>query len=88
MFWYYLVVMLALGLANLYFSIMILRGLAEEGVKVSFFEIRWQVHKHLKTYKKLHLEKTGKIPFPYFGYLLTLGGLVLHLTILLVCIPI
>jgi hypothetical protein len=42
--------------------------MAEAGVKVSFFEIRWQVHKHLKNYRKISTEKEGKIAWPYYAY--------------------
>jgi hypothetical protein len=42
--------------------------MAEAGVKVSFFEIRWQVHKHLKSYRKISTEKEGKVAWPYYTY--------------------
>lgn len=80
---YYFLALVVLGVANLAFSIMILRGVAEEGIKVGFFEIRWQVHKHLKTYKEVCRKKTGKIGYPYYGYQGTLWLMILDILLLL-----
>jgi hypothetical protein len=59
---------LLFGIINFVFSILILRQLTRLGVEVSFYEIRWQIHKHLKTYKRLTLEQDGRIAWPYYGY--------------------
>ena len=67
---------LATAALNLICSILILRGMAATGAKVSFFEIRWQVHKHLKTYRQATLEKTGKVAWPYYGYQGSLAGMI------------
>lgn len=56
------------GSLNFISSILILRDLAKAGIKASFFELRWQVHKHLKVYKQTALAHTGQIPWPYYGY--------------------
>ena len=61
---------------NLICSILVLRGMAATGTKVSFFEIRWQVHKHLKAYRQTTLEKTGKVAWPYYGYQGSLAGMI------------
>jgi hypothetical protein len=45
-----------------------LRELAKAGIKISFYEIRWQVHKHLPAYRQTTLLNTGKIAWPYYGY--------------------
>jgi len=55
---------IAAGILNFVCSILILRAMARAGIKVSFFEIRWQVHKHLKQYRKISLDSTGKSPGP------------------------
>ncbi len=67
---------LATAALNLICSILILRGMAATGAKVSFFEIRWQVHKHLKAYRQATLEKTGKVAWPYYGYQGSLAGMI------------
>ena len=65
---YFFYAFLAAGLFNFVFSILLLRGLAEAGIKVSFFEIRWQVHKHMKTYRQVTKATSGKVAWPYYGY--------------------
>jgi hypothetical protein len=65
---YFFYAFLAAGLLNFICSVLLLRGLAEAGINVSFFEIRWQVHKHMKTYRKVTTETTGKVAWPYYGY--------------------
>ena len=50
--------------------------MAQSGIKVSFFEIRWQVHKHLKTYRKITQESTGKVAWPYYAYQGSLAGMI------------
>ena len=65
---YFFYAFLLSGFLNLICSILVLRGMADAGVKVSFFEIRWQVHKHLKTYRELTRGKNGRVAWPYYGY--------------------
>jgi hypothetical protein len=55
---------------------MILRCMAKAGMRVSFFEIRWQVHKHLKNYRKLCSRKDGKVAWPYYAYQGSLLGMI------------
>ena len=71
------------GLINLGYSILVVRELAESGIKVGFYELRWQVHKHMKTYKKITIERDGRVGFPYYGYLGSLALLII-LALLLV----
>lgn len=70
-----LILLLLCALVNFVSSILILRELAAGGIKVSFYEIRWQVHKHLKAYKKLTRERTGSVGLPCYLYLASLVGL-------------
>jgi len=67
---------LASGLCNFICSVLILRALTKFGIKVSFYETRWQVHKHLSLYRRMLLEKTGKIAWPYYGYQASLVAMV------------
>ena len=73
---YFFYAFLTSGICNFVCSILILRGMAEAGIKVSFFEIRWQVHKHLKAYRQITLEKSGKVAWPYYCYQGSLAGMV------------
>jgi len=73
---YFLCAFLATGALNLACSILILRGMSAAGIKVSFFEIRWQVHKHLKTYRQITLNESGKVAWPYYGYQGSLLGMI------------
>jgi hypothetical protein len=73
---YFFFAFLATGILNFICSILILRGLAEAGIKVGFFEIRWQVHKHLKTYRQTSRQRTGHIAWPYYGYQASLVALI------------
>ncbi len=59
---------LVAGLFNFACSVLLLRRLVEAGIKVRFFELRWQVHKHMKTYRKVTTATTGKVAWPYYGY--------------------
>lgn len=70
-------VFLASGVANFLFSIRIIRELAAAGVRVGFYEMRWQLHKHLGTYKKLTVDKTGRVGWPFYGYWGSLGLMLL-----------
>jgi len=71
-----LTLFLLCALANFVSAILILRELAAAGVKVGFYEMRWQVHKHLKTYKELTRERTGQVGLPARLYLVSLVGLI------------
>jgi len=71
-----LVAFLLFGFANFVFSLMILRTLRAAGVRVGLFEIRWQVHRHLKTYRKITAAETGHVGLPFYGYWGSLAGLV------------
>lgn len=73
---YFFFAFLTAGILNFICSILVLRGLAAAGIQVSFFEIRWQVHKHLKHYRQVTLEKTGKVAWPYYGYQGSLAGMI------------
>ena len=70
------------GLVNFACSIMILRDLNAAGVKVGFYELRWQIHKHLKTYRQLCRDQHGTSG-AYYGYLVSLLLLVGFLLLLL-----
>lgn len=63
---------LASGIANFLFTVLILRVLSSAGIKIGIYELRWQVHKHLKTYQRLTIEKTGQVGKAYYGYWATL----------------
>lgn len=67
---------LVAGLFNFACSVLLLRRLAEAGIKVSFFEIRWQVHKHMKTYQRVTRETAGKVAWPYYGYRISLAAMI------------
>ena len=73
---YFFCAFLISGLINFTCSVLVLRGLADAGVKVGFFEIRWQVHKHLKTYQQICLAETGKVAWPYYCYKCSLAGMI------------
>jgi len=73
---YFFYAFLATGLLNFVCSVLLLRGLAEAGIKVRFFEIRWQVHKHMKTYRRVTAATTGKVAWPYYGYQASLAVMI------------
>lgn len=73
---YFFYAFLAAAVLNLICSILVLHGVSAAGIKVSFFEIRWQVHKHLKTYRQITLEKRDKVAWPYYGYQVSLAGMI------------
>lgn len=68
--------LLVTGLLNFACSLLLLRRLVEAGVKVSFFEIRWQVHRHMKTYRQVTTETCGKVAWPYYGYQASLAAMI------------
>ncbi|MDF1581047.1 MAG: hypothetical protein P1P74_09760 [Desulfuromonadales bacterium] len=70
------------GIVNFVSSILILRGLAKHDVNVSFFEIRWQIHKHLKTYRRLCRTANGAIEWPYYAYWISLTVMISAATVL------
>lgn len=72
-----LILLLLTSLVNFYFSIQILRRVSAAEIKISFFEIRWQVHKHMKKYQELTRAETGHIGFSWYGYWLSLVLMIL-----------
>ena len=71
-----LILLLVAGLANVYFSIQILRKVAAAEIRISFFELRYQVHKHLKAYKQLCRQQDGRLGTEYFGYWISLAVMI------------
>ncbi len=61
-------VLFAAGLVNFYFSIQILRRVSDAEIKISFFEIRWQVHKNMRKYCELTRAETGRVGVALYGY--------------------
>lgn len=74
---YFLYAFLITSGANFICSLKVLRDLAEAGIKIGYFEMRWQVHKHLKTYRQLTLDRDGRVAPPYYAYWATLVGMIL-----------
>lgn len=68
-----LILLFCFSLVNFYFSIQILRRVSAAKIKISFFEIRWQVHKHLKKYRELTQIETGHTGFAWYGYWMSLA---------------
>jgi hypothetical protein len=64
-------------LVNFYFSIQILRRVSAAEIKISFFEIRWQVHKHIKRYRELTRAESGYTGFAWYGYWLSLAAMLI-----------
>ncbi len=60
--------LLLVGGANFYFSVQILRKIAATESKLSFFEIRWQVHKNLRKYCQLTRVQDGHVGTAFYGY--------------------
>ena len=81
LFW--LITLLFASLVNFYFSIQVLRRVTAAEIKISFFEIRWQVHKHMKTYCRLTRQESGRIGAAFYGYWLTLLLMLAALVMLL-----
>ena len=71
-----LILLLCFSLVNFYFSIQILRRVSAAEIKISFFEIRWQVHKHIKTYRQLTRAETGRTGLSWYGYWLSLAAMI------------
>ena len=67
-----LILLFAAGLVNLYFSIQILRRVSAAEIKISFFEIRWQVHKNMRQYCQLTRAENGRVGAALYGYWVTL----------------
>lgn len=72
-----LILLLCFSLVNFYFSIQILRRVSAAEIKISFFEIRWQVHKHIKKYRELTRAETGRTGFAWYGYWLSLAAMII-----------
>ena len=66
-----LIVLFAAGLVNFYFSTQILHRVSAAEIKVSFFEIRWQVHKNMRKYCELTRAETGRTGAAIYGYWVT-----------------
>ena len=66
-------VLLFASLINFYFSIQILRRVTSAEIKVSFFEIRWQVHKHMKKYREITRTQSGHVGLSWYGYWFSLA---------------
>jgi hypothetical protein len=73
----YFILFLLFGVTNFAFTLMILRELTTEKKGLSFFDLRWYVLRNLNHYKALTRSRYGKVGFPFYGYLATLGGLIL-----------
>ena len=63
-----LIVLFAAGLINFYFSIQILRRVSASEIRISFFEIRWQVHKNMGKYRQLTRAESGRAGGALYGY--------------------
>ena len=72
-----LILLLFFSLVNFYYSIQILRRVSAAEIKISFFEIRWQVHKHMKKYRQLTRAETGSTGFSWYGYWLSLVAMII-----------
>ncbi len=81
-----LISLLVTSLVNFYFSIQILRRVTAAEIKISFFEIRWQVHKHLKDYCRLTRQDDGRIGRAFYGYWLTIVLMLLSVVVILVSV--
>jgi hypothetical protein len=64
-------------MANFVYTLIILRELAAEKQGLTFFDLRIYVLRHLKTYRAITRDKYGRVGSAYYGYLLTLGLMVL-----------
>jgi hypothetical protein len=65
-------VLLFSSLVNFFYATQILRKVSSAEIKLSFFEMRWQVHKHMKLYRQLCRQDTGRLGVEYYGYWLSL----------------
>ena len=74
-----LLLLLAAGLVNFYFSIMILRRVSAAEIKISFFEIRWQVHKNVRKYCELTRAEMGRVGGALYGYWVSLALMLIGL---------
>ncbi len=71
------ILLFASSLVNVYFSIQILRKVSSAKIKISFFELRYQVHKHLRSYKQLCQKQTGRLGSEYYGYWFSLAVMII-----------
>lgn len=67
---------LACALLNFLCTLFLLRGLIRAGITVSFLEMRWQIHRHMKRYREITAGRIGKIAWPYCGYQASLAGMI------------
>jgi len=74
---YFFYAFLTAAAANFVCSVQVLRELSAAGVRIGYFEMRWQVHKHLKTYRQISIDKEGRTAPLYYAYWVTLAGMVL-----------
>ena len=82
----YFFMLVGVGIINLLYSIRIVRELAEAGIKVSVYELRWQVHKHLRTYRQVTRDRKGRVGFSFYGYLASLLLLVVLAMLLILAL--
>jgi hypothetical protein len=61
----------------------IMRELGTANKAMSFFDLRLHVLKNLKKYREVTKAKYGRVGLAYFGYLATLGTLLLSVVLLL-----
>ena len=82
MFLFLLVLILFAGVVNFYFSIQILRVVSAADTKISFFELRWQVHKNMRSYCQVTRSENGRAGGAYYGYWTSLLVVLLGLMLL------
>lgn len=75
------------SLVNFYFSIQILRYVSRADIKISFFELRWQVHKNMKAYKELCRNEFGRLGSAYYGYWLSLAVMIIAVLVMFYEMP-
>lgn len=66
-----LAVILLFAVMNFYCSVQILRRVSNNDGKLNFFELRYQVHKHMKEYCRLTRAEDGRIGSACYGYWLS-----------------
>lgn len=77
----FLALFLAAGAVNFALAVHIVRTLAVAGVRVGFYELRWQLHRHLGTYRRIAAERGGRSAWPLYGYWGSLAMMVLFGTL-------
>jgi hypothetical protein len=71
---YFFSAFLIAGLLNFICSVLVLRGRPDADSHSGFFEMRWQVHKHLKSYRKYAQTRSGRTPWSHYGYQISLAA--------------